>query len=90
MEYEMKGGYKLTSEDFDRLGEACEQGNYPGTPGEWVVRPQGRPSLCDEELVTIAFKVPASERRALDSKANSRGESRSEYLRGLVEKDLAS
>lgn len=90
MEYKMKGGYKLTNEDFDRLGEACEQGNYPGTPGEWVVRPQGRPSLCDEELVTIAFKVPASERRALDDRASSRGESRSEYLRSLVERDLAS
>lgn len=90
MEYEMKGGYRLTDEDFDKLGEACEQGDYPGTPGEWVVRPQGRPSLCDEELVTIAFKVPLSERSALDSKASSEGKSRSEYLRGLIEEDLAS
>lgn len=90
MEYKMKGGYTLTDADFDRLAEACERGDYPGAAGEWVVRPQGRPPLCDEELVTIAFKVPASERRALDDRASSRGESRSEYLRSLVERDLAS
>ena len=47
-EYRIKGGGTLTDEDVGRLGEACERGDYPGEPGDWVVRPQGRPSLSDE------------------------------------------
>lgn len=51
-EYKIKGGHILTDEDFERMAEEAERGEYPGTPGEWVVRPQGRPPLADEELVT--------------------------------------
>lgn len=40
-EYRVKGGKTLTDEDIERLGEACERGDYPGEPGEWIVRPQG-------------------------------------------------
>ncbi len=48
------------------MAEEAERGEYPGTPGAWVVRPQGRPALADEGLVTIAFKVPRSQRDAFD------------------------
>lgn len=65
-EYRIKGGYTLTDEDFGCMAEEAERGEYPGTPGAWVVRPQGRPALADEGLVTIAFKVPRSQRDALD------------------------
>lgn len=51
-EYKIKGGHILTDEDFERMAEEAERGEYPGTPSEWVVRPQGRPPLADEELVT--------------------------------------
>jgi hypothetical protein len=27
---------------FEKLSDEAGKGNYPGTPGEWVIRPQGR------------------------------------------------
>ena len=90
MEYKMKGGGTLTEADFDRLGEACERGEYPGEPGEWVVRPQGRPPLCDEELVTVAFKIPRSRRDELDAAAAAQGTSRSQFLRRALERAIGA
>ncbi len=89
MDYRMKGGATLTDEDFERMAEDAEKGNYPGEPGEWIVRPQGRPRLSNEELVTIAFKVPASERDALDRKAAEHSQTRSQYLRALLSTALS-
>lgn len=89
MEYIMKGGVVYTDEDFDLLAEAAERGDYPGEPGAWVVRPQGRPAMCEEELVTIACKVPRSKRDAIDRRAKSLGETRSDFMRGALEKALA-
>lgn len=88
-EYRIKGGHILTDEDFERMAEEAERGEYPGTPGVWVVRPQGRPHLSDEELVTIAFKVPRSQRDALDRKAASRKETRSQFMREALDRALA-
>lgn len=89
-EYKIKGGHILTDEDFERMAEEAERGEYPGTPGEWVVRPQGRPPLADEELVTIAFKVTRSQRDALDRKAASRKETRSQFIRDALDRALAA
>lgn len=90
MEYQMKGGYVLTDEDFDRLGEAAERGEYPGTPGEWIVRPQGRPQLYpDDDLVTIAVKVPRNWRERMDARAKAERITRSQYVREVLERDLA-
>lgn len=88
-EYRIKGGHILIDEDFERMAEEAERGEYPGTPGVWVVRPQGRPHLSDEELVTIAFKVPRSQRDALDRKAASRKETRSQFMREALDRALA-
>lgn len=88
-EHRIKGGYTPTDEDFERMAKEAERGEYPGMPGAWVVRPQGRPPLADEELVTIAFKVPRSQRDALDRKAASRNETRSQFIRDALDKALA-
>ncbi len=90
MEYKMKGGVVLTDEDFERMSEQAAAGEYPGTPGKWVLRPQGRPRLSDEELVTITFKVPRSMRAEVDVRAGARGESRSEFMRSAVHAALAT
>lgn len=89
MDYRLKGGVTLSDTDFDRLSDQAEAGNYPGTPGEWIVRPQGRPALSDEELVSITFRVPRSQRDALDAKAESRGETRSQFMRETLTRELA-
>lgn len=82
-----KSGAVITDEELDRMADAAARGDYPGEPGRWIVRPLGRPALCDEELVTVTFKVPVSMARKMDAKAG-RGK-RSEYLRSLVERDIA-
>lgn len=38
-EYRTKDGAALNDEGIEKLAEACERGEYPGEPGEWVVRP---------------------------------------------------
>ncbi len=69
---------------FEELSNKAAKGNYPGTPGEWVIRPQGRPKYCDEELVTIAFKVPASQREKIDALAKEENKSRSQFIRSIL------
>ncbi len=89
MEYKLKGGATLSDEDFERMADEAERGEYPGTPGEWVVRPQGRPSLDSEELVSVTFKMTRAQRDALDARAESRGETRSQIMRDALTRELA-
>jgi len=90
MEYKMKGGHILTDEDFERLGEAAERGEFPPGEWEWIVRPPGRPQLSpNEELVTVAFKAPAAFRDLIDSKAKESDTTRSDYLRKVVASALS-
>lgn len=79
-EYKVKGGYTLTDEEIVRLGEACERGDYPGEPGDWIVRPKGRPSLSEEPLVSVSVKFPRSMVAAIDAT----GRNRSDFIRGAV------
>lgn len=90
MEYKMKGGIVLTDEDFERMSDQAARGDYPGTPGKWVMRPQGRPRISEEELVTITFKVPRSIRAEVDSMASARGVSRSDFMRAAVDAALTA
>ena len=84
MEYTLKDGSSVTEDQLNQLGEACEQGDYPGTPGEWVVRPQGRPRISDEELVTITVKFPVSMVSAIDRLTSNR----SDFIRKTVAQAL--
>lgn len=44
--------------------------------------------MFGEEMVTVTFKIPKSQLAAMDERARSLNEGRSDYLRGLVEKEL--
>ncbi len=88
MEYRTKSGFVLTDEMIEEMATQAEQGNYPGTPGKMVVSPQGRPPLFDEELVTVAFKIPRSYRDRMDEKAASQHETRSQFMRAALEAAL--
>lgn len=78
--YKIKGGKTLTDEEIEALGEAAERGEYPGEPGEWVVRPKGRPALTDEPLVNVNVKFPQSMVAAIDAQ----GKNRSDFIRKAV------
>ena len=88
MKYKLKGGATLGDADFERMADEAQAGRYPGKPGEWVVRPQGRPPISDEELVSITFKMPRSQREAIDAKAASQGETRSQFMRRTLTREL--
>ena len=86
MEFTAKDGSVVTEEMLNKLGEAADRGEFPGTPGEWIIRPQGRPELFPgEELVSITFKAPAAYRDLLDSKAKAHHSSRSQYIRSVLD-----
>lgn len=89
MEYRAKDGFVITDEMIEKMAEDAERGEYPGKPGKMVVAPQGRPPLCDEELVTVAFKIPRSFRDRMDKKASDNNETRSQFMRAALEAALA-
>lgn len=89
MEYKTKSGFVLTEDMIEELAAQAERGEYPGKPGRVVVAPPGRPRLSEEELVTVAFKVPRSYRDRLDERAASLHETRSQFLRHALEVALA-
>lgn len=85
---EINKKFDVTEEQLDEWAEACERGEYPGEPtGEIVV---GRPLLFGEEMKPVTFKATASKIAAINARAAELDMSRSDYLRFLVDKDLAS
>ena len=88
-EYVLKGGATLTDDQIEELAQKAEQGDYPGSPGAWVIRPQGRPTQFAEALVTVTLRVPASMRDALDQKARAEGKTRSQFLRQAIAQAIA-
>ena len=85
----LSDGTVLTEKMMDEIADRAERGILPGKPGKFLVGPPGRPRLSDEDLVTIAFKVPRSRRDELDRAASSHGQKRSEFLRDALEAALA-
>ena len=89
MEYRLKDGSVLTDEMIEALAEDIEKNGLPGKPGKYLIGPPGRPRLSDEDLVTVAFKVPRSKREEMDEVAARRDQTRSEFLRDALEAALA-
>ncbi len=91
MEYRTKSGKVLTDAAIELMGLECESGNYQGVAKKIVVSPVGRPKIYpNEELITVAFKLPRSYRDRLDTLAKSKNETRSEYLREILGEVLGS
>jgi len=79
--------YGVTARQIEEWSEAADRGDYPGVPKGGVI--VGRPLLFNEELKPVTFKEPKTRILAIDERAKSLNMSRSDYLRSLVEKDLA-
>lgn len=90
MEYTTKSGFVITEELIEQLCEEIEASSIPGEPGEWIIKPPGRPRLSEEELVTVAFKIPQSQREEADRIAKSRNQTRSEFMRDALAMAIAS
>jgi hypothetical protein len=84
---ELEARFRVTNEQIETWAAGCEQGIYPGKGvGKIII---GRPFLFGEELKPVTFKETKQKIAAIDRKAASLGQSRSDYLRNLVDKDLS-
>ena len=77
----------LTEDEMDAVGAEYENDTWDasalGTP-----RP-GRPTLYEAPMRSVTFKEAAPTVAAMDARAASLRVSRSDYIRGLIERDLA-
>jgi len=79
--------FGITAEQIKEWSDAIDLGEFPGTPkGKILV---GRPRLFGDELKPVTFKEPLTKITAIDARAASLEMSRSDYLRYLVDNDLA-
>lgn len=85
MEYITQGGDVLTDQDIEEIADLLERGELPGKWGRILV---GRPRISSEQLKLIGVKVPESAVHAFDEKAARNGQTRSQRLRQLIERDL--
>ena len=81
-----KNGKTVTDAMLDAWADTFERGEWP----EGRTVPLGRPSLADEEVKPITFRLPVSQLAALDAKVAKAGLNRSSGLRLAVEAYLAS
>lgn len=77
MEYRLANGYVLTDEEIEERASHYERGDWEGALA--AIRP-GRPPMTDEEMVTIAVKMPSSLVAAIDRKSSNR----SDFIRRAV------
>lgn len=89
---ELNERFNVTEELLDKLEEEFGAGNWelvenlgPGIASIKI----GRPPLCDEALKPVTFKEPQSKVILIEERCRALGLSRSQYLRKLVDEDLA-
>ena len=85
MEYVTQDGVKLSDATIEELAGRFECGELPGRWGRILV---GRPRISPEPLKLVGVRVPASAVEAFDAKAARLGQTRSQRLRALIERDL--
>ena len=81
---ELEEMFGVTAEQLDEWEKEAAQGEQVG---EIIV---GRPLKFGEPLQFVGFKDTPQKVAAMDERASKLGMSRSDYLRSLVRKDLAS
>ena len=72
---------------LDKMAAEYENGTWEGNLTKVTM---GRPRISDEELTTVAFRLPKSRLSNIERISKSRGETRSQFLRDAVNKALVS
>mgnify|MGYP006975010511 CR=1 FL=1 len=85
---ELEQIFDVTSEQIQQWDEILVHGEIPGKSAGDVIR--GRPLKFGEPMKTIVFKEPEGRIAAIDSRAEDLGMRRSDYLRWLIDRDLAT
>jgi predicted DNA binding CopG/RHH family protein len=76
----------LTEEQLDARAEEYETDKWDSSALGKVI--MGRPSIADEEVRPITFRLPISKIDALDRKASEHGSTRSKVLREALDEYL--
>ena len=84
MDINKKNQADMTDEMWDLLAKEYEDGTWSGV-GE--ITP-GRPKLYDEDMETVSFRLPRSRIAAIEAVTARRGESKSEFYRKAVDRQL--
>lgn len=84
MGFEADNGTVLTDEMLDKRAEEYEGGTWSGH-GEVAM---GRPRLYDEDMGTVSFRLPCSRIRAVEAAAKRQGESKSDFFRRAIDREL--
>ena len=80
--------FGVTREEIEALAAPWDAGEVVGTPvGDVIV---GRPLKFGEHLKLVGFKETERKIEQMDERAGSLGMQRSDYLRWLIDKDLAA
>ncbi len=80
--------FGVTDEQLDSWEKDASSGVFHGEPRGGVVA--GRPLMFGEQMRQVGFKEPVGKIEAIDRRAGELGMKRSDYLRYLVDRDLAS
>ena len=84
MGFEADNGTVLTDEMLDKRAEEYEDGTWSGH-GEVTM---GRPRLYDEDMGTVSCRLPCSRIRAVEAAAKRQGESKSDFFRRAIDREL--
>ncbi|WP_417353461.1 ribbon-helix-helix protein, CopG family [Gordonibacter pamelaeae] len=84
MGFEADNGTVLTDEMLDKRAEEYEDETWSGH-GEVTM---GRPRLYDEDMGTVSFRLPCSRIRAVEAAAKRQGESKSDFFRRAIDREL--
>ena len=85
---ELEKKFNITSDEIEKLSAPWEAGELVGKPvGKIMV---GRPLKFGEELRSVGFKETANKVDEIDRRAQDLGMKRSDYLRWVIDKDLAT
>lgn len=84
---ELKEEYGIDPAELDKLEADAARGVLHGERRGEVVR--GRPLAFGEETRQVGFREPVSKIEVIDRRAADLGLKRSDYLRRLVDEDLA-
>ena len=85
MDVKTESGQVITEEMLDEMAKKYEDGTWGGKLGKLVV---GRPSLADEEVKSVSFRLPVSKIAVMDARAEAKGKTRSEFIRETIESEL--
>lgn len=84
-----EGGVEVTDDLLDEWAEPWEKDEMPGVAVGFVAGP-GRPRIFDEPTKVVSLRLPASIVKAIEEKAKSKGETRTQRMREVLIADALS